>query len=150
VWGTPVVDRKRGSVYVATGNNYSQPAGTTSLPAGDHVESVMSLDAATGAIKWANRVTADACEKARHILGMGSPKDAMSLGRGALSRADWGAARSHFEGALARDAEHADAIDGLSEAPWWPGNGRGRALESVPPCAEHGGLLVSAAAGTRT
>ena len=52
---------------------------------------------------------------------MGWAEDIVSLGRGALSRADWSAARSHFEEALAKDAEHTDAIDGLSEALWWQG-----------------------------
>ena len=52
---------------------------------------------------------------------MGLPEDMVSVGRGALSRADWSAARSHFEDALTRDAEDADAIDGLSEALWWQG-----------------------------
>ena len=61
VWGsTPVVDTKRGLLYVSTGNNYSAPAGHTSpggsaAPAGDHFDSVLALDMATGKLKWAFR-----------------------------------------------------------------------------------------------
>lgn len=54
VWsGTPTVDRKRGLLYVTTGNNYSVPPNAvTPPPAGDHIESVLALDLNTGAIKW--------------------------------------------------------------------------------------------------
>ena len=71
VWGSsPSIDTKRGSVYIATGNNYSVPqatldcvaaAGTDAvaitacLPADDHFDSIMSLDLVTGAVKWATR-----------------------------------------------------------------------------------------------
>jgi polyvinyl alcohol dehydrogenase (cytochrome) len=57
VWSAPAIDRGRGSLYVTTGNNYSAPPGTASLPDGDHVESILSLDLKTGAIKWAQRMT---------------------------------------------------------------------------------------------
>jgi polyvinyl alcohol dehydrogenase (cytochrome) len=58
VWGgTPVVDRRRHSLYVTTGNNYSAPQGVMTLPPGDHIESIMSLDMDTGAIRWAQRMT---------------------------------------------------------------------------------------------
>jgi polyvinyl alcohol dehydrogenase (cytochrome) len=58
IWsGTPTVDRKRGTVYATTGNNYSTPTGATNPPpAGDHVESVVALDLSTGAIKWSSRM----------------------------------------------------------------------------------------------
>jgi polyvinyl alcohol dehydrogenase (cytochrome) len=57
VWSTPALDRKRRSLYVTTGNNYAKPEGSTTLPPGNHLESVLSLDLATGAIKWASRMT---------------------------------------------------------------------------------------------
>jgi polyvinyl alcohol dehydrogenase (cytochrome) len=57
VWSTPAVDRKRQSLYVTTGNNYAKPEGSTTLPPGNHLESVLSLDLGTGAIKWASRMT---------------------------------------------------------------------------------------------
>jgi polyvinyl alcohol dehydrogenase (cytochrome) len=58
VWsGTPVVDRRRHSLYITTGNNYSAPNGSMTLPPGDHIESILSLDMDTGAIRWAQRVT---------------------------------------------------------------------------------------------
>jgi polyvinyl alcohol dehydrogenase (cytochrome) len=57
VWSSPTIDRGRGSLYVTTGNNYSEPSGEGTLPAGDHIESVLSLDLKTGAIKWAQRMS---------------------------------------------------------------------------------------------
>jgi polyvinyl alcohol dehydrogenase (cytochrome) len=58
VWsGVPTVDRHRQLLYVTTGNNYAMPSGVTSPPAGDHVESIVALDMATGAIRWARSMT---------------------------------------------------------------------------------------------
>ena len=74
VWGSsPVVDTKRNSLYITTGNNYSAPpavkacalaAGNdqAALAAcepqgnGNYVDAIMSLDLTTGAIKWTNKV----------------------------------------------------------------------------------------------
>jgi polyvinyl alcohol dehydrogenase (cytochrome) len=68
IWGsTPAIDAKSGTVFVTTGNNYSVPAsaktcqdngGTPSecLDANDHVDAVMALSMATGAIKWSTGV----------------------------------------------------------------------------------------------
>lgn len=71
VWGsTPVIDVKRGSVYIATGNNYTLPepvAGCAIENMNDadalqrcfspdnHFDSVMALDLYTGAIQWVTR-----------------------------------------------------------------------------------------------
>jgi polyvinyl alcohol dehydrogenase (cytochrome) len=57
VWSTPTIDRKRGSLYVTTGNNYSTPPNTATLPSGDHLESIVALDLKTGAFKWSQRMT---------------------------------------------------------------------------------------------
>src|SRR5215208_4077248 len=70
VWGsTPVIDAKRGSLFFGTGNNYSvtpEVAQCVTDAAGDpeqskacnppnnYFDSVMSLDAKTGAVKWAS------------------------------------------------------------------------------------------------
>jgi polyvinyl alcohol dehydrogenase (cytochrome) len=69
VWGSNfVVDKDRGSVFVSTGNNYSHPtdpaylacvagggtAAACASPA-NHVDSILSLDMSTGAIKWASK-----------------------------------------------------------------------------------------------
>ncbi|MFD9735677.1 PQQ-binding-like beta-propeller repeat protein [Umezawaea sp. NPDC059074] len=70
VWGSqPVVDRKRGLVYVGTGQNYSVPAGVCEQPKqtdcsppspDDHFDSVLGLDLRTGALRWATHtLTAD-------------------------------------------------------------------------------------------
>lgn len=71
VWGsTPVVDHKRNSLYITTGNNYAVPAAVQSCFAAagtdqsaiqacvgtmspdNHTDSIVSLDLDTGAIKW--------------------------------------------------------------------------------------------------
>lgn len=75
VWGSsPAIDVKRGSVYITTGNNYGAPqavsdcvtaAGTDpqaifacedTLGVGNYVDAVLSLDLATGQIKWAHKL----------------------------------------------------------------------------------------------
>jgi polyvinyl alcohol dehydrogenase (cytochrome) len=60
VWsGVPTVDRKRQRLYVTTGNNYAMPGGVSAAPAGDHFESVVALDMATGAIVWSHATTTE-------------------------------------------------------------------------------------------
>jgi polyvinyl alcohol dehydrogenase (cytochrome) len=71
VWGsTPVVDLKRKSLYVTTGNNYNVPStvkdcadSQPSLVAADvclapdnYVDAVIALDLDTGAVKWVRRL----------------------------------------------------------------------------------------------
>jgi polyvinyl alcohol dehydrogenase (cytochrome) len=68
VWGsTPVVDPATHLLYVGTGTNYTVPAGVCETPTqtgctppapGDHLDSVLALDLATGAIRWAKRTEA--------------------------------------------------------------------------------------------
>lgn len=71
VWGsTAVVDAPRGSLYIATGNNYTVPESVAAcvsdnlgdhdtvracLAPDNHFDSVMALDLETGAVKWATR-----------------------------------------------------------------------------------------------
>jgi len=62
IWGsTPVVDNRRGLVYIATGNNYTVPEGVCETPVDtgctppapdDYVDSVIALDVRTGAVRW--------------------------------------------------------------------------------------------------
>jgi polyvinyl alcohol dehydrogenase (cytochrome) len=52
IWSTPTYDQATKTIYVTTGNNYSQPTQGTS-------DSFIAFDAATGAIKWVNQRTAD-------------------------------------------------------------------------------------------
>jgi polyvinyl alcohol dehydrogenase (cytochrome) len=69
VWGsTPAVDHDTGLVYVATGNNYSVPAGVcrapqrtncTPSPADNYVDSIVALDVKTGRVVWAARTLTD-------------------------------------------------------------------------------------------
>jgi polyvinyl alcohol dehydrogenase (cytochrome) len=63
IWGSPVVDPKRNSLYVGVGNNYSVPIADETCAATkpmadcfdphDHFDSAMALDLTSGAIKWA-------------------------------------------------------------------------------------------------
>jgi polyvinyl alcohol dehydrogenase (cytochrome) len=67
VWSAPTVDTKRGLLYVATGDNYSVPATTTS-------DAVMALDLKTGHIAWSTQVTAnDAYTSACRNKGVNCP-----------------------------------------------------------------------------
>jgi len=50
VWSSPTIDERRGVVYVATGNAYTEPAASTT-------DSVMALDLKTGKMLWWNQVT---------------------------------------------------------------------------------------------
>lgn len=76
VWGsTPAISPADNLLYVGTGNNYSVPAGICSTPGatgcakpppGDRIDSVLALDLATGAVRWAMSTVAgdtftDAC-----------------------------------------------------------------------------------------
>ena len=74
IWGsTAVVDQKRHSLYVTTGNNYSVPEGVAACVAAaggntaemdaclaqdDFIDSVVALDLDTGGIKWGHRLHA--------------------------------------------------------------------------------------------
>jgi polyvinyl alcohol dehydrogenase (cytochrome) len=52
IWSTPTYDRGTNTIYVTTGNNYSEPATGTE-------DAFLAIDAATGAIKWVNQRAAD-------------------------------------------------------------------------------------------
>jgi polyvinyl alcohol dehydrogenase (cytochrome) len=72
VWGsTATVDQSRRSLYITTGNDYAAPQSVKDCEAalqpgdvdhcedaypGNHVDSVMSLDLNTGAVKWTRRL----------------------------------------------------------------------------------------------
>ncbi len=59
VWSTPTFDEKRNAVYVATGDNYSDPSTATS-------DAVLALDANTGKLLWSKQLTSN------DIYNMGS------------------------------------------------------------------------------
>jgi polyvinyl alcohol dehydrogenase (cytochrome) len=50
VWSTPTIDEKRDAIYVATGDNYSDPPTRTS-------DAVLALDRATGHMLWSRQMT---------------------------------------------------------------------------------------------
>jgi polyvinyl alcohol dehydrogenase (cytochrome) len=67
IWSAPTVDTKRGVLYVATGDNYSVPATSTS-------DAVMALDLKTGRIIWSEQVLAnDAYTSACRNKGVNCP-----------------------------------------------------------------------------
>jgi polyvinyl alcohol dehydrogenase (cytochrome) len=45
VWATPAIDSKRNALYIGTGQNYTEPATTTS-------DAIISLDMDSGAVNW--------------------------------------------------------------------------------------------------
>ncbi len=66
IWSsTPAFDKASDMLYVTTGNNYTVPAGSTTcqenggtpqecLDPGDHIDSIVALNASNGAIVWAD------------------------------------------------------------------------------------------------
>ncbi len=67
IWSAPTVDAKRGLLYVATGDNYSVPATSTS-------DAVMALDLKTGHVAWSTQVLAnDAYTSACRSKGVNCP-----------------------------------------------------------------------------
>jgi polyvinyl alcohol dehydrogenase (cytochrome) len=50
VWTSPTIDTARRTIYIGTGDSYSDPAAPTS-------DAIMALDLETGAIKWVSQMT---------------------------------------------------------------------------------------------
>jgi polyvinyl alcohol dehydrogenase (cytochrome) len=63
VWGTPTIDEQLGVLYIATGDNYSDPPSTTS-------DAIMAMDLKTGAIQWTRQLT----ERDAFNVGCGGPQ----------------------------------------------------------------------------
>jgi len=49
VWSSPAIDRRTGTLYVGTGQNYTGKGG--------EFDSLLALDTRTGAVRWTNQVT---------------------------------------------------------------------------------------------
>jgi polyvinyl alcohol dehydrogenase (cytochrome) len=62
IWSAPTVDAKRGLVYVATGDSYTEVA-----TKGD--DAIVAMDIRTGKIRWSNQVT----EQDNFIVGCNAP-----------------------------------------------------------------------------
>src|SRR5262249_50434845 len=69
VWQPPAIDRKRGSLYIGTGNNYDVPDSVKTclansvmadqpmcFAADDYFDAALALDLETGKIKWSRRL----------------------------------------------------------------------------------------------
>lgn len=63
IWSQPTVDAKRGLLYVATGDSY------TEVPT-DKTDAVVALELATGRIRWHNQTTAND----NYLIGCGGPE----------------------------------------------------------------------------
>jgi polyvinyl alcohol dehydrogenase (cytochrome) len=50
IWSTPTIDEKLGVLYVATGDNYSDPASKTS-------DAILAMDLKTGELLWSKQMT---------------------------------------------------------------------------------------------
>lgn len=50
IWSSPTIDARRGLIYVATGNGYTDPAAETS-------DAVVAFDLRTGRLRWSRQVT---------------------------------------------------------------------------------------------
>lgn len=50
IWSTPTIDERRGALYVATGDNYSDPVTQTS-------DAILAFDLKTGRLKWSHQFT---------------------------------------------------------------------------------------------
>ena len=50
IWSTPTIDEQRGALYVATGDNYSDPVTQTS-------DAVLAFDLKTGKLLWSRQLT---------------------------------------------------------------------------------------------
>ncbi|HEV2212727.1 MAG TPA: PQQ-binding-like beta-propeller repeat protein, partial [Gammaproteobacteria bacterium] len=50
IWSTPTIDERRGALYVATGDNYSNPVTGTS-------DAVLAFDLKTGKLLWSRQLT---------------------------------------------------------------------------------------------
>jgi polyvinyl alcohol dehydrogenase (cytochrome) len=62
IWSSPTLDLKRKSVYVGSGNSY------TDMPTA-HSDAIIAFDMDTGKVKWANQVT----EKDNFLVGCRQP-----------------------------------------------------------------------------
>jgi polyvinyl alcohol dehydrogenase (cytochrome) len=63
IWSAPTIDAKRGVLYVATGDSYTDIAFDT-------FDAVVAIDLKTGAIRWSNQVT----KNDNYIIGCYPPK----------------------------------------------------------------------------
>jgi polyvinyl alcohol dehydrogenase (cytochrome) len=125
VWGSnPVVDARRNSVFIGTGNNYTTPtapayvncilAGGTQkacLSRNDHVDSVVALDADTGAIRWSQRLS-DGDDWNVACSGQGTPTSPVGTNCPipAGTDFDFGSAPNEFSGRLPGKLGNQDII----------------------------------------
>ncbi len=88
VWSTPTIDAVRGALYVATGDNYSDPVTETS-------DAILAMDLKTGKLLWSRQLTqgdaynigctqpgGNCPEKAGPDFDFGQPPMLVSLGGG--------------------------------------------------------------------
>jgi polyvinyl alcohol dehydrogenase (cytochrome) len=164
VWGsTAVVDIARGSLYVGTGNNYSVPQAVIDcvLAAGDdpeavracnppenHFDSLLSLDLATGAVKWARFALPFDAWNLSCLPGYGDPANCpVPTG----PDFDFGQGPTLFTVGSASSARELLGI-GQKSGRYWaldPGSGAVEWVTQVGPGGIEGGLLFGSASDGR-
>jgi polyvinyl alcohol dehydrogenase (cytochrome) len=73
IWSQPAIDAKRGQLYVATGDSYTEVPSNRS-------DSVVAMDLATGKIKWHTQVTAND----NFMVGCGGARSGLNCPLGEL------------------------------------------------------------------
>jgi polyvinyl alcohol dehydrogenase (cytochrome) len=141
VWSAPLVDPARSLVYVATGDNYSQPATELS-------DAIVALDMRSGAIRWARQVTEGESWNVACFAGASAPNCPEDAG----PDFDFGAAPVLAEGADGKEYLLAGQKSGMAyaldpdsgEVLWETRVGRGGELGGVHfgIAAEGGKLFV--------
>jgi polyvinyl alcohol dehydrogenase (cytochrome) len=71
IWSAPTIDAKRGLVYVATGNSYTEVPASTS-------DAILAFSIDTGALKWARQATPND----NFLVSCGMPRGAGLAGQG--------------------------------------------------------------------
>ena len=92
VWSAPLVDAARGVVYVATGDNYTQPVTELS-------DAVVALELDSGAIRWASQLTEGDAWNVACFVGAEAPNCPEDAG----PDADFGAAPVLAKGSDGKD-----------------------------------------------
>jgi polyvinyl alcohol dehydrogenase (cytochrome) len=134
VWSAPLVDAARGLVFIATGDNYSQPATELS-------DAIVALDLETGTIRWASQVTAGDSWNVACFAGASAPNCPEEAG----PDADFGAAPVLARGADGKDYLLAGQKSGVAYA-LDPDSGAVRWTTRVGRGGELGGVHFGIAA----
>ena len=135
IWSTPTIDEQRGALYVATGDNYSNPVTETS-------DAVLAFDLKTGKLLWSRQFTqgdaynsgcssrarANCPDKDGSDFDFGQPPILVHLSNVQLSSAPLGAAKSALVIAQKSGMVHAIDPDAGGKILWQTRAGAGGLL----------------------